>query len=115
MNDFRRSTSWRIGTRSPELGEPDLLRLQCGVPEDVLFLKQVALPPGGRGEIEVERFSGWCDYFAAGQDHSTGEGPCGAAYHGDPIASSELNWVWIVVDVYVRKRTKHVFHHLSMC
>jgi hypothetical protein len=38
----------------PRLGDPELLRLHRGVPEDELFDKQMAVPPSGCGEVEVE-------------------------------------------------------------
>ena len=76
-----------------------------------LFDEQVAVPLGGRGEVEVERLSCRGDHVAVGQDHLPGEGPCGAGDHGDPVAASELDWVWVVVDVDVGEDAKHLLHH----
>src|ERR1700675_2295552 len=88
------------------LGEPDLLRPQSGVQEDELFDEQVAVPLGGRGEVEVESLSCRGDHLAAGQGHLPGKRSCGAGDYGDPVAAPELDWVWVVVDMDVGKDPK---------
>ena len=51
------------------------------------------------------------DHFAVGQDHLSGECPCSAGDYGDPIAASELGWVWVIVDAYVGERANHLLNH----
>ncbi len=102
------------GDRSP-FGEADLLRLQGGVPEGEDLGDLVAVPLGGLAELEVERFSCRGDHVAVGQDHLPGEGPCGAADHGDPVAASELDWVGVVADVDVGEDVKELRHRCGVC
>jgi len=93
------------------LGEADLLRPKSGVHGDILFNELVSFPPGGRAEVEVERFSCRGDHLAVGQSHLPGEGPGGAGDYGDPVAASELGWVWVIVDAYVGERANHLLNH----
>ena len=93
------------------LGEADLLRLQSGVPEDELFNHYVSVPLGGCGKVEVERFSCRGDHLAVGQLHLSGEGSGGAGDYGYSIAASELDWVWVVVDMDVGEDAKHLLNH----
>ena len=93
------------------LSEADLLRPKSGVQEDVLFNELVFFPPGSRAEVEVERFSCRGDHLAVGQLHLSGEGPVGAGDYSDPVATSELDWVWFIVDAYVEERANHLLNH----
>jgi hypothetical protein len=54
----------------------------------------IVIPFAGLGELDVERLS-------CREDHLSGEGPCDMGDHGDPVTASELDRVWVVVDVDV--------------
>src|SRR3984885_8103400 len=79
------------------LGEANLLGLQGGVPEGEDLDDLVAVPPDGLAELEVKRFSGRRNHGAVRQGHLPGEGSCGAADYGDPVAAPELDRVRVVV------------------
>src|SRR5450631_2128682 len=89
----------RAGLGPPGLGEADLLCLQGGVPEGEDLDDLVAVPLDGLAELEVERFSCRGNYGPVGQGHLPGEGSCGAADHGDPVAASELDRVRVIMHV----------------
>jgi hypothetical protein len=103
-----------LGALMRRLGEPDLLRLQSGIPGNELLEKQVAFSLGGRGEGQVKRFSRWGNHFSIGQAHLPGEGPCGPRDYGSPVPAAKLDLVWVVVDVDVGETANHPFHRLCV-
>src|SRR5947209_18128564 len=105
--------SRRSGSRKPAdtpslSGETDLLRQQMGVPERGNNDQLVAHPLGGLAEFDVERLSCPSDHLAVWQNHLAREGSRGIGNHGDPVAASELNRIWIAVDVNIREHANQL-------
>jgi hypothetical protein len=97
-------------TRTGRLGEADLLRQQRGVPEGGNHDQLVADPLGGLGELDVERLSRRRDYLAVRKDHLPGESSRDVGDHGDPVAASELNRVWVAVHINIGEHAEQMRH-----
>jgi len=83
------------------LGEADLSLLQSGVPEGSDLNDQVPVPLDGLAEVAVERLTGPGYHGAIGQGQLAAKRPGGTANYGGPVAASELDRVWVVLDVDV--------------
>jgi len=97
------------------LGEADLAREQARVPDGVDLDDTVALKLHDLHKVrEVEGLSGGRYNFPIWQNHLAGECARRASDGSNPVATSELDPVWVIVHVNVGKDLNEQLHSLGV-